>query len=136
MAACVCVFCALALLSSTARLPCRGDCAKRSPLLRKCQRWTPARLKIQGRWWGVLRSAVCLEVLLPHFKSFCFGPRRDLLSSHCLWSWTPGGCASLKSCCFCCVFSILIPLSNSYSVLIPVLIPVLVHGFAGRASFL
>ena len=34
-----------------------------------------------SRSWGVLRSAVCLEVLLPHsFKSLCFGPRRDRLS--------------------------------------------------------
>ena len=32
------------------------------------------------------------------------------------------------------VFSVLIPLSNSYSVLIPVLIPVLIHDFAGMAT--
>ena len=53
-----------------------------------------------------------------------------------MWSWAPGDCASSKgrSGCFHCVFSVLIPLSNSYSVLIPVLIPVLIHGFAGRAT--
>ena len=53
-----------------------------------------------------------------------------------VWSWAPGGCASSKgrSGCFRCVFSVLIPLSNSYSVLILVLIPVLIHGFAGRAT--
>ena len=38
------------------------------------------------------------------------------------------------SCAAQCVFSVLVPLSNSYSVLIPVLIPVLIHGFAGRAT--
>ena len=47
-----------------------------------------------------------------------------------------GGCASSKgmSGCFRCVFSVLIPLSSTYSVLISVLIPVLIHGFAGRAT--
>ena len=98
---------------------------------------SPARLKIQGRSWDVLRSAVCLEVLLPRsFKSLCFGRRRDRLSPRRVWSWAPGDCASSKgrSGCFCCVFSVLIPLSSSYSVLIPVLIPVLIHGFAGRAT--
>ena len=49
-------------------------------------------------------------------------------------SHTGASCTWSSSACFCCVFSILIPLSSSYSVLIPVLIPVLIHDFAGRAT--
>ena len=64
------------------------------------------------------------------------GPRRDRLLPRRVWSWAPGDCSSSKgrSACFRCVFSVLIPLSNSHSVLIPVLIPVLIHGFASRAT--
>ena len=60
---------------------------------------------------------------------------RSALAPSCV-ELGPGDCASSKgrSGCFRCVFSVLIPLSNSYSVLIPVLIPVLIHGFAGRAT--
>ena len=49
-------------------------------------------------------------------------------------SHTGASCTWGRSACFCCVFSVLIPLSSSYSVLIPVLIPVLIHDFAGRAT--
>ena len=49
-------------------------------------------------------------------------------------SHTGASCTWSRSACFCCVFSVLIPLSSSYSVLIPVLIPVLIHDFAGRAT--
>ena len=75
---------------------------------------------------GVSCSAVCLEVLLPHSNLYALGPRAG----------PQGDCSSSKgrSACFRCVFSVLIPLSNSHSVLIPVLIPVLIHGFASRAT--
>ena len=81
-------------------------------------------------------SRLCLEVASHSFKSLCFGPRRDRLSPRRVWSWAPGDCASSKgrSGCFRGVFSVLIPLSSTYSVLISVLIPVLIHGFAGRAT--
>ena len=49
-------------------------------------------------------------------------------------SHTGASCTWGRSACFCCAFSVLIPLSSSYSVLIPVLIPVLIHDFAGRAT--
>ena len=49
-------------------------------------------------------------------------------------SHTGASCTWSRSACFCCVFSVLLPLSSSYSVLIPVLIPVLIHDFAGMAT--
>ena len=49
-------------------------------------------------------------------------------------SHTGASCTWSRSACFCCVFSVLIPVPSSYSVLIPVLIPVLIHDFAGRAT--
>ena len=92
---------------------------------------TSATLKLGGK--GAQRGVPDLST-----ARVCHRRLQTLKLKHALarfmTSHTGASCTWSRSACFCCVFSVLIPLSSSYSVLIPVLIPVLIHDFAGRAT--
>ena len=76
---------------------------------------------------GASCAAQCVLRLLPtHSNLYALGPG-EIGSRPVVCGAGPQGTALF-------VFSVLISLSSTYSVLISVLIPVLIHGFAGRAT--
>ena len=84
---------------------------------------------------GASCAAQCVLRLLPtHSNLYALGPG-EIGSRPVVCGAGPQGEARRGGvAAFAGFFSVLIPLSSTYSVLISVLIPVLIHGFAGRAT--